>query len=85
MHMKKYTFVLSIATVLMAGCAMGRHDMSSSHRGMDMKSGKGMMANMDTNGDGMVSKDEFMKGHEVMFDHMKGPNGMISLKEMPMH
>lgn len=83
--MKKHIFALTAATVLMAGCAMGPHGMSSRHGGMDMKPGKDMMATMDTNGDGMLSKDEFMKGHEVMFDRMKGPNGMISLKDMPMH
>lgn len=83
--MKKRILALSIATMLIAGCAMGRHDMSSSHGGMGMKSGKGMMEQMDTNGDGMLSKDEFMKGHEVAFDRMKGAKGMISIKDMPMH
>lgn len=83
--MKKHFFALSVATLLMTGCAMDHRRMSSHHAGMDMKSGQGMMATMDANGDGMLSKDEFMKGHEVMFDRMKGANGMISLKEMPMH
>ena len=53
----------------------------------DMKSEKGMMMDMkkyDTNGDGMLSKEEFMKAHEAMFERMKGPNGMISIKDMPM-
>ena len=83
--MKNRLFALVITTVLLAGCSMGHHHMSSSQGGMGMKSGKGMMTQMDTNGDGMLSKDEFMKGHEVAFDRMKGPNGMISIKEMPMH
>jgi hypothetical protein len=85
MNMKNRIFVLTIATVLLAGCAMGGHHMSSSGGGMDMKTGKGMMAQMDTNGDGMLSKDEFMKGHEAAFERMKGKNGMISIKDMPMH
>lgn len=85
MNMKKRMIALSIATTLIAGCAMGRHDMASSHGAMGMHPGKGMMAQMDTNGDGMLSKDEFMKGHELAFDRMKGANGMISIKEMSMH
>jgi len=83
--MKKHIFALSIVTMLIGGCAMGQHGMAARHRGMDVQSGRGMMAQMDTNGDGMLSKDEFMKGHEVAFDRMKGPNGMISIKDMPMH
>jgi hypothetical protein len=40
---------------------------------------------MGANGDGMVSKEEFMKAREAMFERMKGPNGMISLKDMGKH
>ena len=62
--------------------------MSSSQSIGDMKSEHGMMGSMmmkmDTNGDGMLSKEEFLKGHEAMFDRMKGPNGMISVKDMQM-
>lgn len=32
----------------------------------------------------MLSKEEFMKGHEAMLDRMKGPNCMISFKDMQM-
>jgi hypothetical protein len=47
------------------------------------QSGMGMMK-MDTNGDGVVSKDEYMKYHEAMFDHMKkNKEGMVSMKDMP--
>jgi hypothetical protein len=31
---------------------------------------------VDANGDGMVSKDEFMKYGEAKFDAMKGPKGV---------
>lgn len=75
--MKKQIFALGAAALLLAGCsAMGMH------RGARMP---GMMQQMDTNGDGMVTKQEFMAAHEAMFDCMKGPDGMISLKDMPMH
>ncbi len=41
---------------------------------MDMKM-------MDTNSDGMVSKDEFMKYHESMYEGMKkNSSGMVSMK-----
>lgn len=32
----------------------------------------------------MLSKEEFMQGYEAMFDRVKGPNGIISLKDMQM-
>lgn len=49
-----------------------------------MKDGMGMKM-MDANNDGMISKEEFMKHHEAMFDKMKkDSNGMVSMKDMPM-
>jgi hypothetical protein len=40
---------------------------------------------MDTNGDGMVSKQEYVSHHEAMFDKMdKGGKGMVPVKEMEM-
>jgi hypothetical protein len=93
--MRKLAFVV-MATVL-AGTAcsgMGQRDPSSAHHGSEMTSGKmkpghhrgmgKMMQRMDANGDGMLSKEEFMAAHEAMFDRMKGPDGMISLKDMQM-
>jgi hypothetical protein len=47
---------------------------------MDMKMD---MKSMDTNGDGMISKEEFMKFHEMMFDMMKkNQSGMVDMKDM---
>ena len=37
---------------------------------------------MDTNGDGMVSKQEFMTHHEQMYSKMKQTNGGVSIKDM---
>lgn len=87
--MKKLIFAVSATMLLGAGCTgMGARDMSSGESMGGMKSEHGMMGSMmmkmDTNGDGMLSQEEFMKGHEAMFERMKGPNGMISLKDMQM-
>lgn len=40
------------------------------------------MKKYDTNGDGMLSKDEFMKMHEAMFKRMKGANGMVTMNNI---
>lgn len=87
--MNKLVFALGVAVVFATGCAgmSGQHgpggpdemQKQSGHRGMD-----GMMSRMDANSDGMISKEEFMKAHEAMFDQMKGSNGMISLRDMQM-
>lgn len=48
--------------------------------------GNGMMGNMmkkmDANSDGMLSKNEFMTGHEQMFDMMKNKDGVVDMKNM---
>ena len=52
--------------------------------------GKGMgmemdMKMMDTNKDGMISKEEFMKHHEAMWEKMKkNKAGMVDMKDMGM-
>ena len=49
-----------------------------------MKDGMGMKM-MDVNNDGMISKEEFMKYHESMYDKMKkGSGGMVSIKDIQM-
>ena len=83
---------ISLAAMLFAGlsgCAkdsMMKQD--SMQGGMSMKEGMGMkmdMKMMDTNNDGMISKEEFMKHHESMYDKMKkDSNGMVSTKDMQM-
>ena len=53
-----------------------------------MKQGQGMkmdMKMMDMNNDGMLSRDEFMKHHEAMYDKMKkNKDGMVDMKDMGM-
>lgn len=73
-------------------CAMALIGASGSAVAMNhMKDGKAMdkssmsmnMKSMDANGDGMISKDEFIKRHEAMWDKMKkNDKGMVDMKEM---
>jgi hypothetical protein len=43
------------------------------------------MSTMDSNGDGMVSKQEYLSHQEAMFDKMdKGGKGMVPVKDMEM-
>ena len=52
------------------------------HKDSDAKHAA-MMKDMDANGDGMISKEEFMKFHEKMFDAMpKNKDGLVDLKAM---
>lgn len=83
--MKKSGFLIITAVFLITGCAAVAADEKKS--GSDMMGGQMMMSmkTMDGNGDGLVSKDEFMKSHEAMFDAMKTKDGMIDMKNMPMH
>lgn len=37
---------------------------------------------MDTNGDGMISKEEYMTHQEMMFGNMKQTNGSVSVSDM---
>ena len=75
-----------VAALLFAGisgCAQdGMMKQDPMKGGMTMKDGMGMKM-MDVNSDGMISKEEFMKHHESMYDRMKkGSNGMVSMKDM---
>ncbi len=70
--MNKAKLVL-LATAFVATGAFAADGMT-----MDMKS-------MDSNNDGMISKKEFMKHHEHMWNKMKkSKGGMVSVKDMEM-
>lgn len=75
--MKKIFLAAAIFTVSITQLSIAGDNMKSKPGEMGY-----MMPKMDTNGDSMVSKEEFMKAHEAMFDRIKGSNGMISLKDM---
>jgi hypothetical protein len=66
--------------------ASGPADGTHMKKGMEMHHGKGAKM-MDANGDGMVSKEEFLKHHEAAFDRMKkNSSGTVDMKDMePMH
>jgi hypothetical protein len=86
--MKKLISIGLVAVLFGAGLSGCARD-GMMNRG-SMKDGTGKNMNMDStmmdaNSDGMVSKEEFMKHHEAMFDKMKkDSNGMVSMKDMQM-
>ncbi|MBA2411994.1 MAG: hypothetical protein H0V63_04095, partial [Burkholderiaceae bacterium] len=73
--MRKLTAIL-FATSLLAvfGAAVAQSTMMQEKK---MTTSEMRMKGMDANNDGMVSKEEFMKYHESMWDKMKrNPAGM---------
>ena len=72
-----YIFVaMGVASVSIS--AVAADDVKPQGMMMDMKA-------MDTNHDGMISKQEFMKYHEKMWAMMKkNKSGMVDMKDMEM-
>lgn len=80
--MRQMNVILVVAMLTSTASTFAMDDMKMGQHPMDMASMKKMM---DTNNDGMVSKEEFMKHHEMMFDKMKkNKMGMVDMKDMPM-
>lgn len=80
--MKKITSALLAAGLAMSSVSIMAMDNNKNMnmKMMDMKMMDPKM--MDKDGDGMISKTEFMEAHEMMFDRMKNSDGMISVKDM---
>jgi len=72
--MRKPIAVLIASAFLLGGISAHAAD-EKKPMAMDVKK-------MDSNSDGMISKDEYMKYQEAKFDSMKDKNGMISVKDM---
>jgi shikimate kinase len=71
--MKKVILISAALMLAVTGTALADHHMK----------GEGGMKMMDANKDGMISKDEFMKHHEMMWDKMKkNPSGSVDMKDM---
>lgn len=86
--MKKATLAILASAVIASGCASVGANEDTPKQGMHHGKMPMMamhMAQMDTNNDGLASKEEFMKFHEQMFDMMKNRDGVIDLKEMHKH
>jgi hypothetical protein len=88
--MKTRDFLVAASTVLAAaGCTTQATEMGA-QRSMPMHNTMmgGMMMNMknaDANSDGALSKEEFMRAHEAMFDRMKNKEGVVRLDQMSEH
>jgi len=80
--MKKSMWTVVSFMVLATGCATRGMNQQHGCAGMHGPAMGAGMQSADANGDGMLSKDEFMKFHETMFDRMKNQNGVIDLKSM---
>lgn len=78
--MKKLFMTAAVisAFALTANVAMAEHHKGGEHKGK----GK-MMERADTDGDGNISKSEFMAKHEAMFSKIDTDgNGVLSKEEM---
>lgn len=87
--MKASSILILTAALAVAGCttAQSGDNMPSSNMPMGKMQGDRdhhmmMMEGIDANGDGKITKEEFMRHHEAMFDQMKNQEGVIDMKDM---
>lgn len=83
--MKKTALLIISFAAIASGCAAiasdGKQAAASGHPNMRMMA----MPNMDANRDGVITKQEFMAAHEIMFDRMKNKEGVIDARKMGEH
>ena len=81
--MNQYINTIFIASITFAAYTAFAEDKTNTKDSMDGLTQNQMSSKMmDTNGDGMVSKDEFMAHHEMKYSKMKQTNGGVSIKDM---
>lgn len=87
--MKAFTTVV-VGALLASGIAIA-NERAASPGGMMGGNMQGMMnmmrqmQAMDANRDGLLSKEEFTKAHDAMFDAMpKNKDGLVEMKDMAM-
>jgi len=79
--MRKLTAILFATSLLaVSGAAVAQSTMMQEKK---MTTSEMRMKGMDANNDGMVSKEEFMRYHESMWDKMKrNPAGMAMMADV---
>lgn len=82
--MKKSSLAIAAFSIFLTGCAAiaGEGKSESSSKQHDKGMMMGGMSKMDANNDGSITREEFMKSHEMMFDRMKNKDGVIEAKKM---
>lgn len=87
--MKIRILLAAAAVVAVTGCTTHAAERQSQGNmtGREMMMGQMMMQmnRADVNADGALSKEEFLKAHEAMFDQMKNKEGLVRLDSMPAH
>lgn len=76
---KLFAVLCGTALIALSGSAIAQSTMQE----QKMMTKEMRMKGMDTNNDGMISRDEFMKYHESMWEKMKrNPAGMAMMSDV---